>query len=583
MATISATQPIRTITPPSSSHGVEPPSWFNIDNEKTNQTFKPTIINPNSRQSQSQQTNGVSKMIPETREVEPPQKPAFSEEDYLAIAPGRLSRKRSNISRGESDCEPYKTGPSTRVVSNGNKKGAKRRVSNGIGSPEEDEENWIHRDKLAAIESRELEAAGFPVGRISRSGSRKADVELDHSKASANRESSLDIHPEGDEADDEDPYAKFPDAYPPRGENRQRLVSPLPPAEMDGGGDAAETRSIDFELRTPEEVAAAEVEHHEQYFRLPPPTRPNGSRLPLPRSSPVPVPIKIVERDSPLTRSHNGSAADGPPHLIQPRPISRSSQYMLDDEPPVTPTHATKMSISGSEYSPPKARVPKGAPTSGARKASGAKPRNSSQQNRESPQKRPGTSSGVGGGRPSTGHRPEGDPPWMATMYKPDPRLPPDQQILPTHARRLAQEQWEKEGKIGTIYDREFRLLNTEEFPNPDLLPPLEDPKNRKGSVPGDGIKTTLLNGNAHGNGSPWPLQTPPLGSPRSFGDRPGTSGTDHGGYNVMPSIKPSVNGTPVASPNKSGPPQNAVRVPEPLEVEKGEEKKGCGACCVVM
>lgn len=28
-------------------------------------------------------------------------------------------------------------------------------------------------------------------------------------------------------------------------------------------------------------------------------------------------------------------------------------------------------------------------------------------------------------------------------MYKPDPRLPPEQQLLPTHAKRLQQEQWE--------------------------------------------------------------------------------------------------------------------------------------------
>ena len=26
----------------------------------------------------------------------------------------------------------------------------------------------------------------------------------------------------------------------------------------------------------------------------------------------------------------------------------------------------------------------------------------------------------------------EGDPPWMVSAYTPDPRLPPDQQLLPT-------------------------------------------------------------------------------------------------------------------------------------------------------
>lgn len=49
--------------------------------------------------------------------------------------------------------------------------------------------------------------------------------------------------------------------------------------------------------------------------------------------------------------------------------------------------------------------------------------------------------------RPSTSNgprqpinRPEGDAPWIATMFKPDPMLPQDQQILPTHAKRLAME-----------------------------------------------------------------------------------------------------------------------------------------------
>ena len=49
-------------------------------------------------------------------------------------------------------------------------------------------------------------------------------------------------------------------------------------------------------------------------------------------------------------------------------------------------------------------------------------------------------------------------------MYKPDPRLPPDQQIIPTHAKRMQQEQWESEGRVGSMYDTDFRLLNTEEM-----------------------------------------------------------------------------------------------------------------------
>jgi hypothetical protein len=493
-------------------------------------------------------------------EPESPLRPAFSEEDYLAIAPNHLTRKKSDISHGESDYDPYRTTYTTKPVSNATKKAAKRKVSNPVKTPEEDEENWIHRDKLAAIESRELEAAGFPVGRMSRPNSRTAESSSDR-KASGNREPSLDIYPEDEE---EDPYAKFPDAYPPREEKRQRIVPPISAEE-----DDREKKAIDYELRTPEEVAAAETEQNGQYFRLQPPARPNGSRLPIPRSSPVPVPAKIVERDSPLTRSRTSSGTNGPPELVRPRSRSVGSQNLLEDEPPLTPTNAR--GSMNSDHSPPKARIPNGAPTSAARRSSktrvasttSTKARTSSQQNRESPPKRPGTSSG----RPSTSHRPEGDPPWIATMYKPDPRLPPDQQILPTHARRLAQEQWEKEGKIGTVYDRDFRLLNTEELPGPELH--MDEPKGEK-------IKSTVLN-------SPWPLHTPPLGSPRSQGSltRPGTSGTDHGGYKMMPTIlQPQTNGTPLASPKLQNPPRPAIRVQDPPEEKK--EKKGCLGCCVM-
>src|ERR1700755_2777293 len=97
-------------------------------------------------------------------------------------------------------------------------------------------------------------------------------------------------------------------------------------------------------------------------------------------------------------------------------------------------------------------------------------------------------------------------------MYKPDPRLPPDQQLLPTHAKRLAQEQWEKEGKVGTVYDREFRLLNTESFPEkPPIAETKEEPAPSIASQPEEQIKTTVL------SPKKWSLgQTPPLGSPRS-------------------------------------------------------------------
>ena len=65
----------------------------------------------------------------------------------------------------------------------------------------------------------------------------------------------------------------------------------------------------------------------------------------------------------------------------------------------------------------------------------------------------------------------EGEPPWMVSAFRPDPRLPPEQQLLPTVAKRLQQEKWEREGKVGNVYDKEFRPLTDEGFLEPPEHP----------------------------------------------------------------------------------------------------------------
>ncbi|KAE9965188.1 hypothetical protein BLS_007799 [Venturia inaequalis] len=573
MATRSATQEIRTITPPSSSHGSVPRGPWDfavpIDNENSaftdEKSYMPGSDRPiksayHLRQPLTQQINGTTKMS----EPQPLKAPFSPDNEYLN--PGRsgsLARKNSDISHDSSEHErqpeSHKTGPASRNVPRAVEKGKKRKVSaasmNGKKDPEDDERNWIHRDKLAVIESKELEEAGF-VGRVSRSASRTAGP------VSASRQQSVQ---------EPAPEPWNTEVSPKAELKKQRTVSPVPVEEQETATDGA----TEWDLRTPEEIAADQG----QYFVQPLPARPNGSRLPLPKNSPVPVPATIVERDSPLTRSRNSSSAYGTPEIGQLRPRSRSvgSQVLLDDDPPHTPTLQKSSVNSDSDRSPPKGTAPtKANPTSAKRRSSGqprvvsstTKARNSSQASRDSPQKRPGTSSGIP--RPSTGHQPEGDPPWMASMYKPDPRLPPDQQILPTHAKRLAQEQWEKEGKTGTVYDREFRLLNTEEIRQPEEkpMPELRQPAE---------TKTTEL--------SAWPLNgEPSLGSPRSMNSsgRPDTGGTEHGGYRTMPNIAPTPRPTtPITPEPKSVPAPAPIRLQQPPEDLK--EKKGCGACCIVM
>ena len=147
----------------------------------------------------------------------------------------------------------------------------------------------------------------------------------------------------------------------------------------------------------------------------------------------------------------------------------------------------------------------------------------------------------------------------MVSAYKPDPRLPPDQQLLPTVAKRLQQEKWEQEGKFGNIYDKEFRPLNEESFSKPPA-PTLETAK--EGEERQD----------------EWPLRGEAASPTLS---RPGTSS-----YSTMPKIQDSATKSPLASPKPAQPnemqPTEVTRVPEPPEEPDEKAKGGCG-CCVIM
>jgi hypothetical protein len=152
--------------------------------------------------------------------------------------------------------------------------------------------------------------------------------------------------------------------------------------------------------------------------------------------------------------------------------------------------------------------------------------------------------------------QPEGEPPWMISAYRPDPRLPPDQQLLPTVAKRLQQEKWEREGKFGNIYDKEFRPLTDEGF----LKPPEGEAKaNEKENEKAD----------------EWPLKTEARSPTLSQGRT--------GSYSTIPKIQDKPNMSPLPSPRGPIQPAQAspvVRVPDaPGEDDK---KGGCG-CCIVM
>lgn len=477
------------------------------------------------------------------------------EDDQAYLAPNRvseLSKKGSgDVSANSSDPDSvldYYKAPDGRngTAKTKSKKKTGKQPPPNWAEAEKDQNNWIHRDKLKEIETRELEEAGFKVGRASRSNSRSHSVR----RASRDRTNSetTDSAQNGDD----------------RLDNR-RVVSPIP-AE----GEEEEAEYSGWDLRTPEEIAM----EREQYAARNNLVRPGTSRIPVAKTSPLPVPNTFVERDQPLPRSRKGSANwTGDAIAVngaRVRSGSTSSQVLLD-EPSVLPesqrspmqgNFSTPVSpVSGS---PPKAKTPgKSTPTSATRKTSVQKSQSKARNvSGTSPVKRPGTSGGSIS-RPSTSHRPEGEAPWLATMYKPDPMLPPDQQIIPTHAKRMQQEQWENEGRVGSMYDKDFRLLNTDDFTNKraSQIQPIDIEKAQEDQQ--------------------WPLPSPDKPALDSLDANVKSPTNEQSSYKLTPTIPQSPRVPSRSSVrNHSLKPTNTTRVPEP-PVDAEKEKKGC--CCIVM
>lgn len=569
---------VQQLTPPSSSHGGGA-SWdFAVPLENTDASYEQEPYMSHyatsahaPRQPHTAQANGYAQ--PVRSPTWDSQNQGYSNDRSYAMtdrANGLHKKPSGDLNTIGNDpnsvLDYYKSQANNKKGPTAVSKGKPRKKTSKGGSAdpnwaavEHDENNWIHRDKLKEIETKELEAAGFRVGRASGSNSRSQSATR---KPRDRRGSEVAGH-NGEE----------------RGEGR-RMVSPIPAEDED-----VLERDQTWSPTTFEELASGG-------YPTSPRTnthngRPSTSRIPLPKASGIPVPAAVAERDAPLPRSRAGSgnwngdaiATNG----ARVRSGSVASQFLLDEpeaDRETTPPYGHSRKLSANSGSPPKspqkspmkAKTPsKAGPTSGARKTSVKVQPKNRQASSTTPPKRPGTSGGVS--RPTTSHRPEGEAPWLATMYKPDPRLPPDQQIIPTHAKRMQQEQWENEGRVGSMYDRDFRLLNTENAEGKRLsqIDPIELEKAR--------------------NDEAWPLPSPekssssqPQGSALEKIDTNVSTkqGNEQGAYKLTPTIPqgPRVPSPKLAPPiAPAGTEPKRTRLPEPVEETK--EKKGC--CCIVM
>lgn len=397
----------------------------------------------------------------------------------------------------------------------------------------DEDSKWIHRDLLAKIESQELQAAGISLPQ-SRSRSRPR---RDRSQSS-NRK-------------------PIQDNSSRSRKNSSHVMEPKTPdtTEAINGWDSRPIEEADAEGDAPAKPAG-------------------GSRIPVPKKSPLPIPTQHLERDKLMKRENSPEELEK--KIEMPKARSRSNSTTLKNLEPSPTFKAHPAKRAATTDLSPKKQTPAGprkgsAPSKSippeARGKVKPKAKNGAASNNGRPKSRSGERELSMGSKPM-----EGDPPWLVSAYKPDPRLPPDQQLLPTVARRLQQEKWEQEGKFGSIYDKDFRPLTGEGFLSP--------PENMPSSSSDEIVKQEVEKPS-----DDWPLKSPDI--PKSPAS-PGRSSS----YSTMPKIQDKPPASPLSSPQQ---PAQRVESPEPMQItrvpdipekepEQGgkKEKGGCG-CCIVM
>ena len=537
---------------------------------------------------------------------------------------------------------PSRPGADRYLEKFGERTRVKRKGLHGIVTAVDEKDmdsKWIHRDKLAQIERRELAEMGLRLSRSSRRGSKigqkpskilveSADLWEDTVEGQEEVQLDVDLEQVRSRRMSTDNVAEDVPNHNPIGQDEwltRQMVRP-----NYSGGYAS---------------------------------RPSTSRIPVYKSNSVVETGSQVEKHSRVHRSRKDSLGwaslndKSGNHMVGGETGITGSQSLLDaaadaegpdltdrtsarpDHHSQTPRQSLEQRTRGSSgrWTPPNSGVRK---VSGARGPSDARQRTTAATGVDSP-RRPTTS---GDSRPATA-RPEGEAPWIATMYKPDPRLPPEEQMLPTHAKRLALEQQEhdskpaspnrpKQGSEFTPYNSEDSGEQAENRDQPDEdLPEFEKISNYKildqSESHRDPVRTredfqrssrniNTLQTSDYGRNvqhsekrqsGQWPLKTPTLSahSVRPFSNsgsdagssrngRISANGHEHGGYSVMPtiqtqvemeqrlSLRPGVPQDRLSTANSQHiPPQTErTRILDMPEPEKND-KTGCAKCCIVM
>ncbi|PYH97208.1 hypothetical protein BO71DRAFT_481372 [Aspergillus ellipticus CBS 707.79] len=428
---------------------------------------------------------------------------------------------------------------------NGSVRHGERNEGIGLYMNDMDRDNWIHRDKLAKIESEELHQAAIMFQRRGETG--KTGRARNHDSQGASQ-----------------PTEQL-EPWPTLQDESQRRENAGSPTFSDGGYSPLDNGRQHWDLRKPEEIAANDDEAAGGFYQNPG-MRKSSSRIPIPKASPVLASPGNSGREFPQQRSR--ALTNGEDEALSfGMPRRASEPLSVDSASNIPPANRPVSRGNTLQNAAAKKTTAKGGVTNRKTSAPAATRKATPRSRAPSSTLRAGK-----GTEPRPVNRPEGDPPWLATMYKPDPRLPPDQQILPTHARKMQQEQWVKEGKTPTTYDREFAPLaiQPEGQMRVDKPAPKEEPEPENEKVELLPLPLPLP--------SPQPSKSSTLQAPskekekekEKEGDaaRPSTSM----GYSTMPRVQEPPQ---AALQPKWSPPVVTAQEPPPKE-------KGCG-CCIVM
>ncbi|GKT94937.1 LOW QUALITY PROTEIN: hypothetical protein Ct61P_12787 [Colletotrichum tofieldiae] len=260
-----------------------------------------------------------------------------------------------------------------------------------------DDDKWIHRDKLAKIERAPSCRYHLAEGACEQQTPQGRSEE----KLNGGSKRTTSAPP-----DDEIPLPR----------SRKSSISP----ENRVPEDRMPEDIPSWDLRRPEEI-----ESDEAYWTFIADKK-SGSKIPVAKASPAPIPEFYLERNAPSGRRRSGGSELETIAYPKPRPRSGSANTLG----------------AASTLQPAKRNLTDVSPRKGSGGLSAAGRKTSAQVKAGGKTRTRGgkdSTSSISGNRPTTrsgdlspgAKRPEGDPPWMIGSYRPDPRLPPNNNSSP--------------------------------------------------------------------------------------------------------------------------------------------------------